>query len=99
MSGRLSFLPGEVSLAGIPVVTTNSEKSAEVIVAKKKKKIFSREGLNNSKRQFEMYVSSSNPDKVRNRSVIERKHRKHTEICLEAERRRDGICRKCWKRY
>ena len=33
MSGRLSFLPGEISLAGISVVTTNSEKSAEVIVA------------------------------------------------------------------
>lgn len=35
MSGRLSFLPGEVSLAINVVVTTNSEKSAEVIVGKK----------------------------------------------------------------
>ena len=50
------------------VVTTNYEKSAEVIVLR------NREGLNNSKRQFEMYVSNSEPDKMRNRSVFERKH-------------------------
>lgn len=31
MNGRLSFLPGEILLPGIPVVTTNSKKSAEVI--------------------------------------------------------------------
>lgn len=32
MSGRLSFLLGEVSLATNVVVTTNSEKPADVIV-------------------------------------------------------------------
>ena len=51
-------LSREVSQAEKSVVTTNCEKSAEVIVPKKKK--FFREGLNNSKRQFEMYVSNIN---------------------------------------
>ena len=40
-------------------VTTNCEKSAEVIVAER---IF-REGLNNSKRQVEMYVTTMKSDR------------------------------------
>ncbi len=36
MSGRLSFLPGEVSLAANTVVTTNSEKSADAIVGERR---------------------------------------------------------------
>lgn len=34
MRGRLSFLSGEVSIAGITTVTMNCKKSVEVIVAK-----------------------------------------------------------------
>lgn len=35
MSGKLSFLPGEISLATNGVVTTNSEKSADAIVGER----------------------------------------------------------------
>ena len=53
-------LSREVSQTEKSVVTTNCEKSAEAIVPREK----TWEGLNNSKRQFEMYVPSNNPDYV-----------------------------------